>query len=67
MNKRGHSLESDNSATRKGDKSGAGTKRLNVDFPEDTYFRLKQLALDRRITVSDLVREVMGDFMSKQS
>ena len=35
-------------------------KRLNVDIPEDVHFRLKAKCALEGVSVSDLIREIIG-------
>jgi len=40
-------------------------KRLNVRMPLNEYRRLKKFAFEKDMTVSDIVRESLHEYMSK--
>ena len=43
------------------------TKRVNFDLEEDLHFQLKQLALDKRTTVKDLLTSWIIEAIEKET
>lgn len=42
-------------------------KRLHVQITEQQYRQLKKLAFDRDVRLAEVVRDVLGDWLSKHS
>lgn len=40
-------------------------KRLNVRMPKSEYRKLKQFALEKDVSISDVVRAALNEYMSK--
>lgn len=39
--------------------------RLNINVPKSFYKQVKQLALDRELSVTDMVKAAVSEYMSK--
>ena len=46
-------------------KSRSGTKQVAAHFPEEVAWQLRELAVDQRVTVQELLGEALNDLFQK--